>query len=155
MIKNIRHSGIVVKSIGKALHFYVDLLGFEVVKNQIVEQHFGERILDIPKTKLVYIKLAIQDPNRSSFKSLLELYHFTLPHRIGSINKRIYKSYGGFNHISMTVADVDALYTKLRKARIKFYSKPTVDPEGKNKICFCRDYDGNMLELVEEICQTA
>ena len=40
MIKNIRHTGIVVDNLEASLHFYSDLLGFKIVKKM-------EQILDI------------------------------------------------------------------------------------------------------------
>lgn len=154
MITNIRHSGIVTKDLNKALHFYVDLLGFQVIKEATEELEFGEKILNIPKTKLTYVKLLVGDPilyGCLTHLNMIELYYMELPHRIGEVNKRLYKSYGGFNHIALTVDNIDKLYTKLRKAKIKFYSKPTLDPSKTHKLCFCRDYDDNMLELCEEL----
>jgi extradiol dioxygenase family protein len=39
----------------------------------------------------------------------------------------------------------------LENAGISFIAAPKVSPDGKAKVAFCFDLEGNCLELVEEI----
>ena len=34
---------------------------------------------------------------------------------------------------------------------LKFNSIPEVSPDGNAQVCFCRDLDGTLIELVEEL----
>ena len=59
--------------------------------------------------------------------------------------------YRGCAHIAFTVNDVDGLYDRLSKEGLEFNSSPLLSRDGKHKVCFCKDPEGNFLELVEEI----
>lgn len=129
-VTNIRHTGIVISNLSKALHFYRDLLGFKEVKRETLK---GKYIYNLLKLKiLTYVKLAIGD-------NLIELY--VLPNNPST----------GFHHIALTVDNLDKLYKKLRKEKIYGMDKPILDPDKTHKVWFCEDYDGNLIELVEEL----
>ncbi len=131
MIKNIRHSGIVVKNKNVALNFYQKLLGFKKVAEAKEVNSYAKQILGI--FNIHYIKLAVGE-------DLLELY--VMP-------KDETKS--DWNHVSFTVDNLDELYKKLKKANVKFISKPVFDPSKTHIVCFCYDPNNNLIELVEEV----
>ena len=54
----IRHTGIVVSDIDKALHFYNKLLGFEIVKDMWESGEFIDNILGFQKVKVRTVKMA-------------------------------------------------------------------------------------------------
>ena len=46
---------------------------------------------------------------------------------------------------------MDKIYLDLLELGLKFNKNPQRSPDGKAKVCFCRDYDGTLIELVEEL----
>lgn len=146
MIKNIRHSGIVVSNLQSALYFYQDLLGLKIVTEGKLEQYDTLKLLGIADTVLHYVKLCPADPS-----SLLELYYFE--------SEKVRNGYFGseedewqrfdLNHISFTVDNIDELHAKLEEAGVSIHSEPSIDDQCRHKIFFCRDYDDNLLELVQ------
>ncbi len=138
MIKNIRHSGIVVKDLKKALYFYRDLLGMNVIIKKKEKGRYIETLFNQIGFELTYVKLETEDKS-----SLLELYWF---HNITSSELPSF-----FTHIAYTVDNIYAILRMLEKNNIYPVSKPILDPKKKNLVMFCRDYDGNLIEFVEEI----
>ena len=143
MIKCLRHMGLVVKDIDSALHFYTKILGFKVLKDAQENGPFIETILNKPRVDVRTVKMKAGDDN-----ALLELLYFnntiddSCPH---IINQK------GFSHMALTVFDVDKTYKDLRGHGIAFVSPPQISADGKAKVAFCRDPEGNLLEMVQEL----
>ena len=57
----------------------------------------------------------------------------------------------GCLHIAFTVSDLEKLYKRLKSDGISFISEPLLSPDGNVHVCFCRDPEGNYLELVQEL----
>jgi catechol 2,3-dioxygenase-like lactoylglutathione lyase family enzyme len=57
----------------------------------------------------------------------------------------------GYSHIAFTVDDLEREYDKLKKQGINFNCPPQFSPDGKAKVVFCCDPEGNLIELVEEL----
>lgn len=57
----------------------------------------------------------------------------------------------GKMHIALTVNDVERKYQELLQIGTPFLSAPCIAPDGKARVCFCKDPEGNYLELVEEV----
>ncbi len=55
----------------------------------------------------------------------------------------------GFTLIAFTVDDLDREYERLRAAGVAFNARPQTSPDGYAKVTFCRDPEGNLIELVE------
>ncbi len=138
MIKSIKHTGIVTKHLPTSLKFYRDLLGLKIVdegrlKGYLITEllGFGSHTID-----LQYVKLA--PPNNSC---LLEIYYFIEP--------KDFRNYPNFNHICFETNNLDKLCKKLEDNDVLLLSEPSNLPN--HRIVFCRDYDGNLIELSEEI----
>jgi lactoylglutathione lyase len=56
----------------------------------------------------------------------------------------------GYNHIALTVEDLDAKLTQLSAAGIEPEKPPYSVREGGSRICFVRDPDGYRIELIEK-----
>ena len=130
-IRKLRHVGFSVKNEAKALYFYCNLLGFKVIGKEKLDENFSNKVLKIKNLDCVKL---------SKGNILLELY----------IMPRDFEK-GRWNHISLEVDNIDTTYTTLLDSKIKFLSEPVVSPTGKYKLCFCRDCDGNLIELVEKL----
>ena len=70
MITGVRHTGIVVKDIDSALDFWVNVLEFDVVSNQIETGKFIDNLLGLDSVTVQTIKLIAKD------KTMIELLHF-------------------------------------------------------------------------------
>lgn len=55
----------------------------------------------------------------------------------------------GYNHIAVTVEDLDAKLSELSAAGIEPEKPPYSVREGGSRICFVRDPDGYRIELIE------
>lgn len=142
-MKGLRHVGIVVKDLEKALHFYHVLLGLKVVKQKQESGDYIDIACGIKNISVTIVKLAAED------NSLIELLCFIAPMSENNSVRKLNKL--GFSHISFTVANIDKEYGRLAKAGVNFISSPHVSPDGCAKIAFCQDIEGNFIELVEEL----
>ena len=70
IVKNIRHTGIVVKNLQRVVKFFTQILGFKVLKQADETGKFIDKILNLKKTKLITVKLSAPDGN------VLELLKF-------------------------------------------------------------------------------
>lgn len=142
-MKNIRHVGLVVSNLDKSLMFYRDLLGLKIQGTTSEEGDFISSITSIDNVILNTIKLSADD--NSTRIELIELLS-EIP-----ASNNVQLSTRGFTHIALTVLNLDELYTKLQNQGIEFTCKPKISPNGKLKITFCRDFEGNFLELTQEL----
>ena len=140
MIKNIRHTGLVISDIDKSLQFYEKLLGFKVIKMQKEEGHYINELLDLPNASVTTIKMTVPEDQ------MLELLYF---HDLDCEDRKKRINDIGLTHISLTVSDVAQAYSKLTEKGIKFLSSPQESPDGYAKVAFCIDPDGVFIELVE------
>lgn len=137
MIKNLRHIGIVIKDINQSLKLYRDLLGFKIVVKKRLANEYINYLYNTKNLKLTYYKLAHKKLN-----ILLEFY---------VIESKTKIVIGNFNHIAFTVENIFDLYFMLMDIGLIPLSVPINDKTNKNGVMFCHDYDGNLLEFVEEI----
>ena len=142
-MKAIRHIGIVVRDIDKALHFYRDLLGLNIVKNMNEQDPYIDTILNLHGVSVRTVKMAANDGN------LVELLHFKSHLAVTEKQKEIYSV--GCSHVAFTVENIDEEYKRLRNENVIFNSLPQYSPDGYAKVAFCKDPDGTSIELVEVI----
>ncbi|MBA3017197.1 VOC family protein [Patescibacteria group bacterium] len=140
MIKDIRHTGIVVIDLEASLYFYRDLLGFHVEKNIQEAGNFIDNILSLRNVKLTTVKMT------SPSGQMIELlkYH---SHPAEQKMREICEI--GISHIAFTVDNLDIEYKRLKDKGIKFNSPPQLSPDGYAKVTFCRAPEGTYIELVE------
>ena len=143
MIKNIRHTGIVVNNVNRSLEFYCDLLGFEVKKDNIESGSYLDSFLGMKKVRVRTIKLALKD------EVVIELLYFYSRHK--RKGRALKLNSIGCTHMAMTVENLEVLYDNLVDAEVEFNSPPTMSGDVKVKVAFCQDPDGTFLELVEEL----
>jgi catechol 2,3-dioxygenase-like lactoylglutathione lyase family enzyme len=137
-----RHVGIVVNDIEKQLVFYRDLLGLEILYHEIESGEFLETILDLPEVKIDIYKLGYQGT------TIVELLYY-----IDSISESHYEKINGngITHFAITISDLDSVYDNLTINGINFLSKPQVNSQKTHKVCFCKDFENNLIELVQEL----
>ena len=137
----IRHTGIVTDNLNKSLRFWRDLLGFKIKKTQIEKSNLLDQIFNYKKVKVKTIKLS------DNKKNLIEILYF---YNAPKIKKKKIKPYNvGMTHLSITVRNINNLYTKLLKNKIKFNSAPQISQDGNVIMTYCMTPEGYYLELVE------
>lgn len=142
---NLRHVGITVTSMDKSLTLYRDLFDLKVIWDEIEQGEFVDSLSGIKNIKVRTVKL--QDKTGGIIE-LLE-YH-SHPEKNGkNLSNKITEI--GCSHFAVTVNNLTEIYKKLINAGLNFNDKPKISPNGKAKVCFCRDFDGTLIELVEEI----
>lgn len=139
---SIRHTGIYVCNLEKMKQFYCDTFGMEVAVHAFEKGSYIETVLGLKEIELEVYKLRFEDG------TMLELIHRKGGDEAGN-QGRVYDN--GHIHIALTVGDVEQRYKKLSQLGTTFISGPMFSADGTAKVCFCRDPEGNYLELVEEI----
>jgi catechol 2,3-dioxygenase-like lactoylglutathione lyase family enzyme len=142
MIKNIRHTGIVVTDLGASLHFYRDLLGFQIVIQMEESGNYIDNILSLRNAKVTTIKMVSPD------NQMIELLKY---HSHPKEQKSLEICDIGITHIAFTVEDLDKEFERLKGEGVPFNTPPQLSPDGYAKVTFCRAPEGSLIELVEVI----
>ncbi len=141
MITNTRHVGIVVRDIEKALSFWRDLMGLTVAIDFREEGEFIDTVQNLSGVLLRMIKLTA--PDGSMVELLQDDAHPTPPPAANDLCD------SGIRHIAFTVADIEASWRTLADAGCDLLSQPVTAPDGKARLFFARDFEGNLIELVQ------
>tara|TARA_R100001377_G_C3194035_1_gene111780 strand:- start:750 stop:1190 length:441 start_codon:yes stop_codon:yes gene_type:complete len=139
----LRHIGITVTDMEKSLKLYRDYFGFEVVWNEIEQGNFIDNLSAEKDVKVNTVKM------KDSDGGMIELlhYHSHSENNTENIKNKIMKV--GCSHFALTVNQLDRVYSELKEMGLTFICEPQLSPDGGAKVCFCRDYDGTLIELVE------
>jgi len=141
LIHGVRHTGIVVNDIKGAISFWVDLLGFEVVSNQVETGEFIDRLLGLEGVSVQTVKLIAKD------KTMIELLHFESHPDKNVWNGRAFST--GLTHLALNVSDINALIDQLKILGYLPLHEIQLSPNRKVRVCYIPVYEGLLLELVE------
>ena len=95
------------------------------------------------------IKLKTQKLSADDNATRIELIEFSNPE--SNQNEKVELLNQGFSHVALTVNNLDELYIRLKDAGVKFNSPPKLSLNKSLKVTFCKDFEGNYLELIQEI----
>jgi catechol 2,3-dioxygenase-like lactoylglutathione lyase family enzyme len=141
MITQIRHTGLVVVDLEKALYFWRDVLGFQVARQMEESGPHIDAMMGLQNVRVTTVKLTAPEGG------MIELLHFhSHPDRpvwTGTPHST------GFTHVAMTVADLEAICKKLAAEGVTFFAPPQLSPDGCVKVTYCQGPEGVLLELVE------
>lgn len=140
MIKNLRHTGIVVSDLDKSIEFYTHDLGFKISKRMDESGHFINKILGLENLIVTTVKMTLDN------NQMIELLDFTTHKKIAL--KRHVNDIGP-THLAFTVENIETVYKNFLNKKINFISKPYVSPDGYAKVAFCIAPEGTYIELVE------
>ncbi len=138
----IRHTGIYVNDLKSMKDFYCKNFGMKVAVHAFEKGNYIDTVLGLVNTRLELYKLKFED------ETMLELIHREEEEQT-KIRGNVYDI--GCIHLAITVDDVEQTVKILQGSGVTFLSSPMLSDDGKAKVCFCRDPEGNYLELVEEI----
>lgn len=143
MITSIRHVGLVVADLPKAIDFWCGLMGF-VIERQMEE--FGSHVdlmMGLKDVHVTTVKLLAPDGN------LLELLHFHSHPDKPEWKGKPYTT--GFTHIALTVKNINEEIKRLEQAGVSFPASPQTSLDGQVKVIYAKGPEGILLELVENI----
>ena len=142
MITNYRHTGLVVKNLQRSIKFYCQLLNFKVIQNIIEEGDYFNKLINEKKLRAKVIKARLQD------NVVLELLEFINAKKKSIKKPRRYYPVGTM-HLCFTVKNIEQVYKKLKRNKVKFLSPPLASDYDNIKTCFCYDPDFNLVQFVE------
>jgi catechol 2,3-dioxygenase-like lactoylglutathione lyase family enzyme len=137
---NLRHVGLIVDDIDKSYELYRDILGFIPKIDQIEQGEFFDHLTGLKSAIARTAKCYSEDG------TCIELIQYK---SLKSDKRKKHLTCDGFNHIALNVDDIDLLHMKLDSIGIEFINKPMLNFEETAKVAFCRDFEGNLLELVQ------
>jgi catechol 2,3-dioxygenase-like lactoylglutathione lyase family enzyme len=142
MIRGIHHVAISTPDAERALGFYRDLLGFELLFDQSWPPGLAvaDRItaLDGSSARQVMLRRG---------NAYLELFEYASPEpRAGEPRRPVCDH--GITHVCLDVIELDGEYERLRAAGVSFHCPPQ-DLGAGVRTTYARDPDGNVVELQE------
>lgn len=140
MIRDVRHTGIVVKDLESSLGFYRDLLGFQITKQMEESGDYIDNISSLHNVKVTTVKMSSFD---GQMIELLQYHSHPAKQKMREIHDI------GIAHIAFTVDNLDSEYKRLKCRGIQFNAAPQLSPDGYAKVTFCRAPEGTFIELVE------
>jgi len=144
---SLRHVGITICDMEKMQNFYCNLLGCKILKSMEESGECIDNFSEIQDVKVNTVKMELPRGG------VLELLKYHSPPGNGVYLRNQYKRITevSISHFALTVENLDFLYEKLTKEGINFSYPVQISPDGNVKIAFCRDPEGNLIELVEEL----
>lgn len=130
-----RHVGIVVRDLEKMSKFYQEVIGLDLMYDKIEEGDFLEYIVGKKDARAHIHKLG---KNGNTIVELLrwdEIYESEYP--------KLFTH--GVTHFALTVDNVEDTSSKTHLV----IGYPKLSPDGRFKVVFCHDPEGNLIELVE------
>ena len=138
----LRHVGIVVSNLEKALKLYKDYLGCQLVGHYSgLSGEYQDKLVGIKDVKLNVTILKTQDNNRIE---LLEYENCNGKKRDPVLSNDI-----GASHFALSVQNIDELYNKRNDYDVSFISKPLKSPDGFVKVAYVVLMSECIVELVE------
>jgi len=143
LIQNIRHTGLVVRDLDRAIGFYRGL-GLDVWRRERESGSFIDAVVGIPQVSVEWAKMKCPD---GSLVELLQ-YHShpdnqpladAPPNRLGC------------SHIAFTVQDIAKACSEIVRLGGRVVNPPALSASGLVLVAYCHDPEGILLELVEEV----
>lgn len=118
--------------------------------------HTCIRVLDIEASMAFYRALGFEERGRLNFDTAYNVYMGlpgggdTLELTVNEDREAPYALGDGYNHVAITVDDLDSLLDELARTGVE-PEKPPFHPGGREeyRICFVADPDGYRVELID------
>ena len=140
------HTGWTVADLERSLHFYVDLLGLELVYRNIQGHAYIQTLVGVNGAEIKYAILRFPGDQSGH---MIELLQYMRPEG----NKVVTRPCDvGHAHFSIRTDDCRGLYERLSANGVRFLNPPVAIAAGKNKggyACYARDPDDFILEFLQ------
>ena len=142
MLRGIHHTAISTPDLARAVAFYRDLFGFEVVMEMDWPQGYAgvDLIMGIEGTAAQAVMLRRED-------SMIEIFEFSAPEVASQPVDRPVCDHG-ITHFCFWVEDIEAEYERLSSSGMVFHCTPQDSGTGI-VATYGRDPDGYVIELLE------
>ncbi len=140
MVQRLHHTGFVVRDRDKAVAFYRDIVGLNVISEY---KRIGPKIDQVVGYEDVHLKLALLDLGGGH---ILELIQYVNPPP--DERPTAERSVLGAAHLAFEVKDISAMFAKMSEGGAKMMNPPVQIAPGRIA-CYFQDPDGNWLELME------
>jgi len=149
MIQRIDHINLVADDLEAMIAFYRDLLGLRLGKRVTISGPWIEAVTRLPQVEAEVVFLeAPQGPGIELIQ-----YHRPAGRRPAGLGDPNTK---GLRHIAFRVAELNALVAAMQAAGVEFASEIQQVPSAQvdfalqhKRLIYCRDPEGNLLELCE------
>ena len=145
MIRGVHHTSISTPDMDRALAFYRDLVGVEVLFEVPFDGEAIEAITELPGAKGRVAMLRAANVH-------IELFEYAAPESAPNVTSgdgpRPVNNHG-LTHLCFDVVDLPAEYERLKAAGVKFHCPPTYLGGGSVLTTYARDPDGNVVEFQE------
>lgn len=144
-VERLHHTGFTVSDLDRALAFYRDVLGCELIAAQEKRGGYLAAIVGYPDAHVRMAHLRARSGDH-----VIELFEYLSP---PSTPSAIEPKLVGASHLCFVVEDLDAVHARLAAAGIESFTSPPVEVDtGVNaggKGLYLRDPDGIIVELFQ------
>ena len=140
MITGINHSGIVVEDMERALVFYRDVLGLQVLGRR---ERDGGPISDVVGDEDCHLTIADVGAGDGCVLGLIQ-YINPGPGRRPTEERSVL----GGSHVAFNVEDISRTYEDLLRGGAQSLNAPVEVAAGKT-VCYLQDPEGNWIELIQ------
>jgi catechol 2,3-dioxygenase-like lactoylglutathione lyase family enzyme len=143
------HFSFTVSDIDVSVAFYRDLLGLELIHQQVQDNDYTRTLVGFPDASLRIAQLAVPGEPGGISGHHLELVEYVVPKGppYGPERNR-----PGASHLAFCVSDASATHQRLVDGGVRFVSPPQAITAGVNSgglTCYFLDPDDITLELVQ------
>lgn len=143
MTVKFRHVGITVSDLEKSINFYTNILGLSII---VEADESGQHIDNFSGLDGVNVRSVKMTDNDGG---LVELLYYKSHKGVSIPDKDI--THIGCSHFAVTVQNLTELYNKLVANGVTVMCQPQKSPDFPVVLTFCKDPDGTLIELVEEL----
>ncbi len=144
-ITELHHVSLIVADTGRSLAFYRDLLGLEVDSGR-PDLGYPGAWLNVGGRQIHLLQ--VPDPNPPARAASAPRFRFPRRERVGAMRRRrptpVFVHGGRDRHFALLVSDLSKVIASLEKAGLEY----TLSRSGRRAL-FCRDPDGNAVELIQ------
>jgi len=138
---SIRHTGLVVSDLERALEFWCGVLDFEVLTRMNEEGPFLDAMMGLEGVKVTTVKLNAPDGG------ILELLNFqSHPDKKAWLGEPFST---GLTHIALTVDDIENKIKAMKEFGCGISNSCQLSPDGKVKVIYAKGPENLLIELVE------
>ncbi len=142
---SIKHIGIYVRDLDKMVSFYKDVLGFIELTRYSDKGNHIDSILKRQGAEVEICKLVSPFGKEKKQGDMIELICFPENDRRMILGELFAP---GMSHIGLEVEDVHKMYQTIQENGGQSVCEPIQVKESGNYLAFCRDVEGNYLELI-------
>ena len=143
MIKNIRHTGIVVNDLKRCRQFY-EKLGFKLFKQEDESGEFIEKVTGIKNVRISWVKM--KTDNGDLIELIKYVSHPDQTERVRSVPNK-----SGCSHFTITTDNINETCQTIINNGGSVINQPALNDAGLVKVAYCYDVEGVIIEVVEEI----